>query len=354
MATRKKETKSLPELLAKELRGEPAPEVERIALALRASLGVAIIEPWSSLYDSHVFAFDSERGQRWYCIVMGSLGEMLALQAYRGDHGFALWEAIQRRRIQSSDFLARQDVFTIEFVPRAELSALDRAVLPLLPAPIPAGQRVPQFTVSRPRQLPWFPNAGEMEEINDGLMASLLFFEWLATHPGIDPWKKPRQLPLLADWATGLRVEQIPFPKVTLVGEIPPKLDERVINPVLMTMASRKAGPALETDAFLFRAPVGDETRPYFPWAALACDAVSGFMFAPVLCDLTKTRADALVQCVLDALRQAPFRPAALHVGDKPSQAALMPLAAILELPVKVTKIKSVSQARMALEGRLG
>ena len=84
MATRKKTTRPVSLLLANEMPGETPPTADRLALAVRASLGVSIIEPWNSLSDGHVFAFDSDSGQRWYCIVMGTLREVFAIQAYRG------------------------------------------------------------------------------------------------------------------------------------------------------------------------------------------------------------------------------------------------------------------------------
>lgn len=355
MATRKRTTRPVSVLLAKEMPGETPPEEDRLALAVRASLGVSIIEPWNSLNDGHVFAFDSESGQRWYCLVMGTLGEVFAIQAYRGDAGFALFDDIQRDRItDTSDFLARQDLFTIEFVRRAELSPVDRAILALFPEPIPHGRRVPQFTVSRPRQFRWYPNAVDLEEINDCLMASLLFFEWLAKHRDIDPWAKDGEMPLLLNWVTDLTIQQIPHPPPPPPRlEVPEKLDERAVNQVLTTLASRKAGAALEADVFLFRSPIRGNGRPFFPWAALACDAATGFVFAPSLRGIEQKRADALAKGVLDALRQSPFRPKALHVGTEANRVALESLAQIMGIPLKITKTPAVAEARAALERQM-
>jgi len=355
MATRKKAPRPIGELLAKELPGETPPTAEDLALAVRASLGFAIIEPWLMLSDGHLFAFDSDSGQRWYCTVMGQLGQVYGLQAFRGEAGFALFDDIQHDRVDPGGFLSRQDLFTVEFVRRVELTPLDRAIAALSPVAIPAGQRVPQFSVSRPRQLRWYPNAAELDEINDGLMAALLFFEWLAQHKDVDPWAKSREMPLVVMTDPDLEVRQIPFPAVGAPPADPPvKLDERTVNQILTTFASRKPGPAIEVDAFLFRAPVGGDGRPYFPWAALACDAKSGMVFAPVMGELKETRATTMAQCLLDALRSSPFRPMGICVADEASRAILTPIAQVLDLPVSLTKIPAVLEARAALEASLG
>jgi len=355
MATRKKAPRPIGELLAKELPGETPPSAEDLALAVRASLGFAIIEPWLLLSDGHLFAFDSDSGQRWYCTVMGQLGQVYGLQAFRGDAGFALFDDIQHDRVGPEGFLSRQDLFTVEFVRRVELTPVDRAIAALSPVPIPAGQRVPQITVSRPRQLRWYPNAAELEEINDGLMASLLFFDWLAQHKDVDPWVKNREMPLVVMTDPDLEVRQIPFPALGAPPADPPvKLDERAVNQILTTLAKRKVGPPIEVDVFLFRAPVGGDGRPFFPCAALACDAESGFLFPPVMGDLEETPAQALVKCVLNALRASPFRPIGLCVANETSLAVLAPLAQVLDLPLSITKIPMLQEARAALEARLG
>ena len=345
---------SVPEMLAKELFGAPAPSLESLARTIQASLAVAVLQPWHALQDSDVFALDSDSGQRWYCIVMGAAKEVFGLQAYRGDAGFALFDDIQNDRLaDSAEFLARQDLFTIEFVRRTEYTPLDRAILALSPDPVPPGTLVPHLRVSRPTLFPWYPHAADVGEINDCLMAALLFFEWLAKHPTAKPWAKAGELPLLTHWSTDLSVTQIPHPARPAPDRpSPTKLDERRINQLLAKVPSRSPGHPVEADVFLLRSAMRDNGLPYFPWMALAADSSEGYLFPPVV-DGKAKREDVLLDCVLGALEHSPYRPTAYHVVDEFCRKALDPVAQIFGIPIKIADLPAVAEARTALESQM-
>ena len=345
---------SLPQMLAKELCGAPAPSLEALARTIQASQAVAALQPWNALQDSDVFALDSDSGQRWYCIVMGAAKEVFGLQAYRGDAGFALFDDIQNGRLaDSAEFLARQDLFTIEFVRRSEYTPLDRALLALSPDPGTPGTLVPHLRVSRPTLFPWYPQALDVAEINDCLMASLLFFEWLAKHAGLRPWAKAGQLPLLTNWSTDLAVTQIPHPPRPAPDRpAPTKLDDRRINQLLAKVPSRQPGHPIEADVFLLRSPMRDDGLPYFPWMALAADTSEGYLFPPVLKGHAN-REDILLDCVLGALESSPYRPTAYHVRNEFCRKALDPIAQIFNIPIKIADLPALAEARVALESRM-
>lgn len=185
-------------------------------------------------------------------------------------------------------------------------------------------------------------------------MASLLFFEWLEANPKSDPWKQRNKLPLLKDWATELKVTSIAYP--ARPPEVLPstsKLDERRLNQLIMSMLKRQAGPAMEADVFLLLAAIRGEHRTYFPWAALACDAQSGFLFPPVMGSPADKREDLLIQCLLQALEVSPFRPKDFRVSDEFARAALEPLGQSLDIPVKIAPLKAMAEARQALEAQV-
>ncbi len=301
MATRKKALMSAYAILTRELPGESAPTERSLQLLLEGCLAMNALEPWQALQDSNVFALDTESGQRWYCTVMGAGQEIYGFQAYRGDAGFALFDDIQNQRIkETAEFRARQDIFTLEFVRRTELTPLDRAILALSSSPIPPSRRVPQIRVGRPSQVPWYPTAEDAAEIQDCLMAALLFFEWLGKHPKVAPWAKKGELPLIVDWLNVPNVQRIPFPPRPVVEPQVVKLEERRWNKLLGTVPSRQFGHPVEVDSFLVRAPLRDRGRPYFPWAALACDSASGYLFPPVMSP--GPREIALIDCLLGAI----------------------------------------------------
>ena len=345
---------SVVDLLAKELSGAAAPSLASLARTIQASLAVAALQPWLALLDSHVFALDSDSGQRWYCIVMGAAKEVFGLQAYRGDAGFALFDDIQNDRLaDSAEFLARQDLFTVEFVRRSEYTPLDRAMLALSPDPIPPGTLVPHLRVSRPTLFPWYPQAQDVDEMNDCLMAALLFFEWLARHPTAKPWAKAGELPLLTHWSTDLSVTQIPHPARPAPDRpSPTKLDERRINQLLAKVPSRSPGHPVEADVFLLRSAMRDDGLPYFPWMALAADSSEGYLFPPVL-NGHANREDILLDCVLGALEHSPYRPTAYHVRDEFCRKALDPIAQIFSIPIKIADLPAVAEARTALESQM-
>jgi hypothetical protein len=361
MATRKKPAArkapaTLAGLLAKELTGEAAASEQDLALMMQASVGVTVVQPWLSLSDSNYYAFDSDSGQRWYCVVMGAGGEVFGIQAYRGDAGFALLDDIQNENLpDSADFIARQDLLTIEFVRRSELTPLDRALLAIYPHALPLGVLVPQIRVSRPGELPWYPNADDVAEINDCLMASILFYEWLAKHPSTDPWAVDGELPFLTNWATEIGVKAIRHPvRPAPARPAPSKMDERRVNQLLAVVPKRQVGHPIEVDVFILRSPMRDGGRPYFPWMALATDSSSGFLFPPVIAGTGRKREDMLIDCALGALEASPFRPLAYHVRDEFCLLALEPLATAFDIPVKVKDLPAIAEAREAMEARMG
>lgn len=358
MATRKKPVKkilNLPALLQKALPGEPHPSEADLGLMMSACTAIGAVQPWDMMGDSQPYAFDSATGQRWYCIIMGAGGEIFGLQAYRGDAGFALLDDVQHDRVPDSEsFIARQDLFTIEFVPRAELSPLDRAMLSLSSHQMVAGVPVPQVTVSRPMHLRWFPNADDVAEINNCLMASLLFFEWLEKFPDLSPWKNRRELPLVTDWLSDVRITQIPFPAPPdTPAPTPAKLDERRLNQLLIATAGRKAGHPVEVDTFALLAPIGTEGRPYFPWSFLACDSSTGFVFAPAMGGKSEKPEDLFLRGVLEALEQSNLRPSAYHVRDEATRRLLDPLGRIFDIPVLVNPLPALDEARRALKAHM-
>jgi hypothetical protein len=229
-------------------------------------------------------------------------------------------------------------------------------MLALSPEAVPSQFPVPQIRVSRPCELPWYPNAEDVAEVNDCLMASLLFFEWQARHPKIDPWAAKGKLPLLKNWATKLTVEPVRYPPRPAVQPASPtKLDERRVNQLLASVPKRELGHPVEADVFLMRrTPMRDGGRPYYPWVALGCDSSSGFLFPMTMGGPGRKREDVLVDCVLGALEASPFRPVEYWVRDEFCRGALEPLAQAFEIPLKVKALAAIAEARAALEAQMG
>jgi len=74
----------------KELAGEEPPSFAAMKRLYGRASDLFGFRPWHILSESElVVTCDSKSGEPWYCSVMGSMGEVYSMQAYRGEEGFA-------------------------------------------------------------------------------------------------------------------------------------------------------------------------------------------------------------------------------------------------------------------------
>lgn len=107
--------------------------------------------------------------------LMGSLGEVYAMHAYRGDEGLRLFRKIANQEIEDpGEALATMDCLYVEFVPRAELSRQDRELLTALGHPRGRNGRAPIFRAIRPGFHPWYVNAEEARTLAECVRAVIV------------------------------------------------------------------------------------------------------------------------------------------------------------------------------------
>jgi hypothetical protein len=159
----------------KELGGETPPTFAALQRLYGLATDLFGFTPWQILDDNEwIVTRDSQTGELWYCSVMGALGEVYSMHAYRGDQGLRLL-----RKIEAGEFadpgeaLASMDCLYVEFVPRQELSRQDRELLAGLGHP--QGRKIvaPIFRSIRPGFHPWFVNAEEARTLAECVRPSL-------------------------------------------------------------------------------------------------------------------------------------------------------------------------------------
>ena len=148
---------------AKELAGEEPPSFAAMKRLYERASDLFGFRPWQILSESElVVTRDSKSGETWYCSVMGSMGEVYSMQAYRGDEGLRLFRSIAAEDLTDpGEVLASMHCLSVEFVPRKELKRQDRELLAALGHPQGRGLASPVFRVIRRGFHPWFVNAEE-------------------------------------------------------------------------------------------------------------------------------------------------------------------------------------------------
>ena len=89
-------TPTSPDLFfAKELAGEEPPSFAAMKRLYDRASDLFRFRPWKILNENElVVTRDSKSGESWYCSVMGSMGEVYSMQAYRGEEGLRLFRSI--------------------------------------------------------------------------------------------------------------------------------------------------------------------------------------------------------------------------------------------------------------------
>ena len=86
---------SLDLFFAKELADEESPSFAAMMRPYEQASDLFGFHPWQILDESElVVTHDSQSGEPWYCSVMGAMGEVHSMQAYRGEEGLRLFHSI--------------------------------------------------------------------------------------------------------------------------------------------------------------------------------------------------------------------------------------------------------------------
>lgn len=269
----------------KELAGEAPPAFAAMQRLYSLATDLFGFVPWQLLDESElVLTRDSVSGELWCCSVMGSLGEVRSMHAYRGEEGLHLFRKMAAEEIADpGEALTSMDCLYVELVPRQELKRQDRELLAVLGHPRGRNLVSPVFRAIRPGFHPWFVNAEEARTLAECIRAVVVICTAIAGKAEKNFWDGEGVYPLVTR-AAGAE----PHYNVDLVKPVLPP--ERPAEPVKIPeeLLGRLRGRdyalrgAMELEYIFSGAAVGKANeRPSCAAIALAVDADSGIVYAP-------------------------------------------------------------------------
>ncbi len=125
---------------------------------------------WEWMFEKDIFAVENpETGELAYCIIMGQLGEVFALNAYLGAEGidsfFRFQEVSSSENFANSENVTnayfKQKCLSCSFENRENLDKEDLEIIKKLELKIRGKKQWPQFRSYKPGYYPWVLNAGE-------------------------------------------------------------------------------------------------------------------------------------------------------------------------------------------------
>jgi hypothetical protein len=312
--------------------------------------------PWQLLDESElVLTRDSVSGELWCCSVMGSLGEVYSMHAYRGERGLRLFRKMATEEITDpGEALTSMDCLYVEFAPRQELRRQDRELLAALGHPRGRNLASPVFRAIRPGFHPWFVNAEEARTLAECIRAVVVICTSMATQAEENFWNGEGVYPVVTR-ADGTE----PHYHVDLVKPVlPPELPaEPVRIPEELRGRLRDRDYALrgamELEYIFNGAAVGKSNeRPSCAAIALAVDADSGIVYAPEATDSTVAPEVALAKVFLAAVQGTGVLPREVRMRSQRHKASL---AALMEsCGVKIRVMNRLPAAEQACEHLLG
>ncbi len=136
-----------------------------------------------------VLVKDPESKEMCYCSVMGALGGVFAVHAYRGMESYRLFKILASGApLTPGEFFGTQRSATMEFLPSGMLPGPDRELARVLGHPLKRGTIAPQFRAGRPGYQPWYPTEAEGKELALCVESVLAFHEDLERKPEAGCW----------------------------------------------------------------------------------------------------------------------------------------------------------------------
>lgn len=304
------------------------------------------LAPWNYLFDDALFAVrEPVTGQTYYCSVLGALGEVFALCAYRGAEGYESWERMHfgdENDDYYGDVFISQDLLMVEFVNRRELGKPDIQTIKNLALKIKGKNAHPCFRSMIPGCPPWHINENEAQALIPILHCASLF----AVECEKNPEKVGENRGGLRTYLPGVDIaEDSPVPTIfekpeTKAKKAAPKIVE--VDPfTLKALKDAKPGMGLvwEVDAFFnLGMPVGDRDRPYWPRMVVVADHASGFLFNLEMVGPEADTCEAIARILFETIKKHGHKPSELHIRDADFAKALAPIAGKLDISVKVKK----------------
>ena len=299
-----------------------------------------ILEPWREFADTElVLVKDPELGGLCFCSVLGQLGEVFAVHAYRGMESYRLFKNIAiGAAIDAGEFYGSQRSLTLEFLTPGKLSPFDRELALTFGHPLKKATLAPQFRAGRPGYQPWYPTESEGKVLALCVESVLAFCEHVDLNPDTEYWKHEDVYPQII-WSRKkyFRVEDA----LVRVTPAPPP-DLAPLDQARLEKLSRGDYPfrgIIEVDQFYSGARVGEKNqRKACLRVVMAVDAESCFLYMVEALEPVRSLGEALVEGVLRTIEKGKFVPAEVWVKDESCRLVLLPLRERFGFELRVSK----------------
>jgi hypothetical protein len=311
-----------------QLKGEVAPSRETMERLLLLANEVFLRRPWELLQEDQLVMVKSpDSGELCFCMLMGSLGEVVAMLAFVGAQGYRSLRAMQSRSITTGEYRAIQRTLSIEFVERPELKPPDRELLKALGHKLRVGVRTPMFRSARPGYHPWYVTEGEARTLIACARAVLAVCDSLQPY-----WSKNRYPLVSLDGAKPtIQVTEPPrFPEPILKM---PELDSAQI--AAMRGFSRRG--VFEIDRAYSAAAIGEKNdRKACTSICLAVHAETAIAYPPEVASPEQSNGDVLVIALLNAIQSLDALPQTVRVRSRENKMLLSGLTAALGIQLEI------------------
>lgn len=328
----------------KQLTGEQPPGLTTMKALLELSGEFASREPWTLLSEDQLVMVQTENGdQLCFCSIMGTLGEVFALQVHRGAEGYRFFQRVASGSIHSAgDFYAEHSGVSMEFVPLKELKPPDRELLKSLGYPLKRGALAPLFRAQRPGYHPWYITESEGKLLIECLRAVITLLDAVAERAGDQWWGETGSYPMVIHKPVKghphryeISVEKAP--EAPEILPCPPALDEARLNRILMQRMPVKG--VLELDHFYASAAIGqaNERKACFR-TAMAINAETAELYPPQVNLPSASTGSMLMEALLKAIEVMRIVPSAVRVHERAFKILLDSLSAALGFRVEVAE----------------
>ncbi|MCK5242207.1 hypothetical protein KAR34_07135 [bacterium] len=280
---------------------------------LKAAGAFEAAKPWEKIYDSQIFGVENPQTREiGWCVIIGELGEVRGLNAYRGPEGLKALQMMMEENLEiyNDEFMAGQNLLSVTYVNKSELDAQDWKWLADCPNPWPRGL-YPQFRSFRPGYYPWYLDQDESDWMTRILEQTLKYFPALleSTEEVKDLFSS--QVPVLRKsgkpeenaWTMDFTRPEKPVDK----EEPSLDLDEFTVHKL------GKINLALEStwelDYFYTWASIQDADKPYHMRVALVADHENGLILGQEVISVGQDADACLLKNLINTIQSRKCRP---------------------------------------------
>lgn len=323
----------------------------RSAMALANELRA--VEPWKKLYDADLFGIeDPDTGKIAIVSVLGANKEVYALHVHRPPHGFGFWKKafLDPDGMTPEAVIENSSIIEVEFRNKSELEEPDQQLYKELDikAPTKGRKKWVLFRNYRPRKLPWFPKAEDLELLLRGMRLTPRYLEAMAASPNPEDFLLPNapeiELPARLKVFQLKPTEDAEAVESWQLKDLPIDWDacapdDTPFQPSEFELQQLANLPRAETQwelgTIVFPHPAMTEEGPVLPLLAVALDTSLDQPPVPYMTDeLEVSPTQALWNCLRERALETGSLPSGIHVATDAAQATLAGLQEIAGIQV--------------------